>query len=649
MECKQLFTPLVIGPMEVKNRFVVPPMGNNFANTDGTWSDQSLAYYQARAEGGFGLITIEATVVHEGAKGGPRKPCLFNDSSIPSLSRIAQACHKYGAKVSVQLQNAGPEGNAKCAGAPLLAASPIPAACGRDIPQEVPTAQIYELAKGYGQAARRAMQAGVDAVEIHMAHGYLVSSFLSPRTNKRVDEFGGSFENRLRFPKLIIEEIQKATKGKLAILARLNASDEMPGGLDVHDTAAIARALQEYGVQGIHLSRAVHLKDEFMWAPTAVHGGFNADLVTEVKKAISIPIITVGRFTDPYYAELLAAEGRADLVAFGRQSLADPALPNKILEQHTEDIIPCIACLQGCVANMYQGKPLRCLVNPCLGFESQPATPTANPRHVVVIGGGPAGLVAAYTAAERGHQVDLYEASSTLGGNMLLASYPPGKGDIANMIRSYIVRCEKAGVEIHLNTEIAAEDINLMKKSNQADAVIVATGAQPLILPIEGINNPNLLLASDILAGKTSVGLHVLVVGGGMVGCETADFLAELGHKVSVVEYRDTLGADMIAEHRKEILKDFAEYHVEQITNAKVTKFFDDGIEYLLADKENATTPQTIRGFDSIVLALGYAKHDPLSEELKAQGIETYVVGDACEARRALNATAEAFEIARNL
>ena len=649
MECKHLFTPLNIGPMEVKNRFVVPPMGNNFANTDGTWSDQSLAYYQARAEGGFGLITIEATVVHEGSKGGPRKPCLFSDASIPSLSRIAQACHQYGAKVSVQLQNAGPEGNARFAGAPLLAASPIPAAFGRDVPQEVSTEAIYELAKGYGQAARRAMQAGVDAVEIHMAHGYLVSSFLSPRTNKRVDEFGGSFENRLRFPKLIIEEIQKATEGKLAILARLNASDEMPGGLDVHDNAAIARALQEYGVQGIHLSRAVHLKDEFMWAPTAVHGGFNADLVTEVKKAISIPIITVGRFTDPYYAELLVEEGRADLVAFGRQSLADPALPNKVLEQRTEDIIPCIACLQGCVANMYQGKPLRCLANPCLGFESQPVTPAENPRHIVVIGGGPAGIVAAYTAAERGHQVDLYEANSTLGGNMLLASYPPGKGDIANMIRSYIVRCEKAGVNVHSNTEISAENINLMKKSNQADAVIVTTGAKPLILPIEGINNPDLLLAGDVLAGKTSVGLRVLVVGGGMVGCETADFLAELGHKVSVVEYRDSLGADMIAEHRKEILKDFDEYHVEQITNAKVTKFFADGIEYVPADVENTVTPQTMCGFDSVVLALGYAKHDPLSEELKALGIETYVVGDACEARRTLNATAEAFEIARSL
>lgn len=386
-----------------------------------------------------------------------------------------------------------------------------------------------------------------------------------------------------------------------------------------------------------------------MWAPTAVHGGFNADLVTEVKKAISIPIITVGRFTDPYYAELLVEEGRADLVAFGRQSLADPTLPNKILEQHSEDIVPCIACLQGCVANMYQGKPLRCLVNPCLGFESQPVAPAANPRHIVVIGGGPAGLVAAYTAAERGHQVDLCEANSTLGGNMLLASYPPGKGDIANMVRSYIVRSEKAGVKIHLNTEITAEDIKLMKKLNQTDVVIVATGAQPLILPIEGIHNPDLLLAGDVLAGKTSVGLRVLVVGGGMVGCETADFLAELGHKVSVVEYRDSLGADMIAEHRKEILKDFTEYHVEQITNTKVTKFFPDGIEYLPVDEENAVTPQTMRGFDSIVLALGYAKHDPLSEELKAQGIETYVVGDACEARRALNATAEAFEVARKL
>ncbi len=278
MRFKTMFSPVQIGPMTVKNRFVVPPMGNNFANTDGTWSDQSVAYYAERAKGQFGMVTIEATVVHEGAKGGPRKPCLYNDNSIESLKRICDACHAEGAKVSIQLQNAGPEGNAKNAGAPIKAATAIPSEVGRDTPQEVTTEEVYELIKGYGKAAERAMRAGVDAVEIHMAHGYLVSTFLSPRTNKRLDEFGGNFENRMRFPRLIVEEIKKAVGDKVAVIARINSADEVLGGLDVHDSAAIAAYLEECGVDALHVSRAVHIKDEYMWAPTTIHGIQNRSL-----------------------------------------------------------------------------------------------------------------------------------------------------------------------------------------------------------------------------------------------------------------------------------------------------------------------------------------------------------------------------------
>ncbi|WP_417176436.1 NADH:flavin oxidoreductase [Anaerotignum sp.] len=227
MKFENMFSPIQIGPMVVKNRFVVPPMGNNFANTDGTWSEQSIAYYAERAKGQFGLITIEATVVHDGAKGGPRKPCLFNDNSIESLSKICDAVHAEGGKVSIQLQNAGPEGNAKNAGAPIQAASPIQACEAKDIPKEVTTERVYELVKGYGEAAQRAVKAGVDAVEIHMAHGYLVNSFMSPRTNKRIDEFGGCFENRMRFPRLIIEEVKAKTEGKVAILVRINSTEDI--------------------------------------------------------------------------------------------------------------------------------------------------------------------------------------------------------------------------------------------------------------------------------------------------------------------------------------------------------------------------------------------------------------------------------------
>lgn len=641
MRFKTMFSPIQIGPMTVKNRFVVPPMGNNFANPDGTWSDQSVAYYAERAKGQFGLITIEATVVHHGAKGGPKKPCLYDDSSIESLKKITDACHAQGAKVSIQLQNAGPEGNAKNAGAPIEAASAIPSVYGKDTPIEVPTEKVYELVKGYGDAAERAMKAGADAVEIHMAHGYLVNSFISPRTNKRVDEFGGNFENRMRFPRLIVEEVKRRVGGKVAILARINSSDEVEGGDDVHDSAAIAAYLEDCGVEGLHVSRAVHIKDEYMWAPTAVHAGFSADLVTEIKRAVSIPVITVGRYTEPYYAELLLREGRADLVAFGRQSLADPHMPEKAMNDNLEDLVPCIACLQGCVANMYKGEPICCLVNPFLGHEAQGYPKAEKSKKVMVIGGGVAGMCAAFVAAERGHDVSLYERTDKLGGNMRLAAYPPGKGDITNMIRSYIVRCEKAGVKIHMNTTVDLE----MVKAEKPDAVIVSTGSRTLILPIEGIENPAIIHGSDLLDGKRAAGKKVLVVGGGMVGCETAAFLGEQQHDVTVIEYRDTVGADVIHEHRVFLMEDFKNYGIKEITGAKVCKFFDDGVEYESPDGSR----HEVRGFDSVVLSMGFKNYNPFAEQLEELGQEVYVVGDATRARRALDATKEAYAAAMQI
>ena len=638
MKFNAMFQPINIGPMTVKNRFVVPPMGNNFANTDGSMSEQSAAYYSERAKGGFGLITIEATVVHKGAKGGPRKPCLYDDSTIESFRKVVDACHAEGAKVSVQLQNAGPEGNAKNAGAPIEAATSIPSDCGRDTPKEVTTEEVYELVKGYGLAAKRAMEAGVDAVEIHMAHGYLVSTFLSPRTNKRLDEFGGSFENRMRFSRLIIEEVKKMTEGKIAVLARINSCDEVPGGLDVHDSAAIAAYLEGCGLDAIHVSRAVHIRDEFMWAPTVTHGGFSASQVEEIKRAVSIPVITVGRYTEPQFAELMVKEGRCDLVAFGRQSLADPYMPLKAQEERLEDMIPCIACLQGCVANMYAGNPVCCLVNPFLGHEAEGIAPAEKAKKVMVIGGGVAGLCAAFIAQEKGHQVTLYEASDKLGGNMRLAAYPPGKGDITNMIRSYIVCCQKAGVTIKMNQEVTLDLI----KEEKPDSVIVASGSRTLILPIEGINNPAIIHGSDLLDGKRAAGKKVLVVGGGMVGCETAAFLGEQNHDVTVIEFRDTVGADVIHEHRVYLMKDFEDYGIKEITGAKVCKFYEDGVEYETADGQRHES----RGYDSVILSMGFRNYNPFGEEIKAIVPDTYVIGDAIRARRALDATKEAYEVA---
>lgn len=629
---KHMFEPIQIGPMTVNNRFVVPPMSNNFAIASGELSERSLAYYQERAKGGFGLITIEATVIDRTAKGGPRKHCLFDDSQIGALKKVVDACHVYGSCVMVQLQQAGPEGSAKAAGYPLKSASRIQASSKKDIPLEMTTEQIYELVEMYGDAAMRAKKAGVDAVEIHMAHGYLVSSFISQQTNKRVDEFGGCFENRMRLPRLIVENIRRKVGHNIAVLARINCSDEVRGGITIDDATAVAAYLEDIGIDGIDVSRSLHLKDEYMWAPTTIHQGFNIEYVKRIKEVVDVPVITVGRYNDPYLPELVVKKGFADLIAMGRQSIADPHFPNKSAGNKLEEITPCIACLQGCVGNMFCGQPIECLVNPFVGYESQLDEKTKASKNIVVVGGGVGGMFAAFNLAKKGHMVTLYEKGSVLGGQMRLAAVPPGKGDITNMIRNYIVLCEKYHVDVHLNTEVNEDMIHDINP----DVLIIATGASPLHPSIVGIENT--IDAIDVLDGIKQCGQKVLVIGGGLVGCETADYLGEHGFDVSLVEAREDIAMDIVGEHKIYLLENFKENHVDVHVDCKVLEIKENGVIV-----EQDGQKQELSGFDSIVLALGSKAYQPFNAEKLAK--EVYVLGDAIKARRAIDATREAREI----
>ena len=635
-----MFSPINIGTVTVPNRFVVPPMGNNFANTDGSMSERSAAYYEARAKGGFGLITIESTVVYKEAKGGPRKPCLFSDEVVPSFKRVADACHAYGAKVSIQLQHAGPEGNSKLTGYPLKAASAIAPSAGREIPEAMPTEEVYKLIECYGDAARRAQLAGIDMVEVHCAHGYLVSTFISARTNKRTDEFGGCFENRMRLPRLIIENIRKKTGGNMPILCRINCRDEGDGGVDVHDAAAIAAYLEQVcGVDAIHVTRSIHIHDEFMWAPNITHGGFNAELGAEIKRAVSVPVILVGRFTEPQYAELLVKQGRADLIAFGRQSIADPELPNKARNGQLEKLTPCIACLLGCVPNMLQGRPITCAMNPCAGREAE-LKPAEVRKNVVVIGGGPGGMYAARLCALRGHSVTLLEKDAELGGHFLVASYPPGKGEISGAIRSFIVNCREAGVDIRTGTEATPELVASLKP----DAIIIATGSVPLRLPIPGLDSCGCSTAEDVLTGKADTGKRVLVVGGGMVGCECVEFLTEREHIVDMVEMKPVIGEDIVPEARKYIMANLDKHKVTQRVNARVKQFYADGVDFTdTVTGEDAA----MRGYDSVVLAMGYRSNNTLEEQLKDLAPQVIVIGEARQAPgNSMEATGDALNAA---
>ncbi len=643
MKYPNMFSPMNIGTVTVPNRFVVPPMGNNFANTDGTLSERSLSYYSARAKGGFGLITIESTVVYSEAKGGPRKPCLFTDDTVPSFRRIVDACHAYGAKMSIQLQHAGPEGNSKLTGFPLKAASAMSPGVGREIPDAMPTDEVYRLIECYGDAAARAQRAGIDMVEVHCAHGYLVSTFISARSNKRTDEFGGCFENRMRLPRLIIENIRRKTGGNLPILCRINGRDEGEGGVTVQDAAAIASYLEtECGVDAIHVTRSIHLHDEFMWAPNNTHAGFNADIVTEIKRAVSVPVIIVGRFTEPQYAELLVKQGRADFVAFGRQSIADPELPVKARTGKLETLSPCIACLLGCVPNMLKGQPITCAMNPAVGRECE-AKPAEVKKNVVVIGGGPGGMYAAWMSAKRGHAVTLIEQGAELGGHFLVASYPPAKGEISPAIRSLIVRCQTVGVDIKLNTTATKELISALKP----DVAIVATGSVPLVLPIPGLAESGYINAEDMLTGKVNCGKRVLVVGGGMVGCEAAEHLAERGHVCDIVEMKSVVGEDIMPEPRKYIMASLEEHRVGLYPDCRVSSFHTDGVSYTGTVSGEAGE---LRGYDNVVLAMGYRANDTLSRSLEGAVAEVFVIGEAAQAPgNSMIALGDAFRVASRI
>ena len=638
MKFSAMFSPVQIGSVTVPNRFMVPSMGNNLANTDGSFSARSFAYYQARAKGGFGLITLEATVVYEKAKGGPRKPCLFSDDTVQSYRQVIDGCHQYGSKVSVQLQHAGPEGSSALTGYPLQAASPVPAALGREIPEAVSNEELYHIIDCYADAAARAQQAGADMVEIHCAHGYFISTFVSERTNHRTDEFGGCFENRMRLPRLIIEAIRKKTGGTLPIICRINGCDEMPGGQSVHDAAAVAAYLEEEcGVDALHVSRATHLHDEFMWAPGITHGGFNAELVSKIKRAVSVPVITVGRFTEPQYAELMVKEGRADLIAFGRQSIADPELPNKAAQGRLEELTPCIGCLLGCVPNMFAGEAITCAVNPCVGRERE-MTPSPVSKKVVVVGGGPGGLYAAWACALRGHQVTLLEKEAELGGNFRIAAYPPGKGQLTALVRSLIVRCRKAGVTIRCGTAADAAQIRALSP----DALILAAGSTPIFPKLPGLDLVSAVSAQELLEGKVSAGQKVLVVGGGMVGCETAAFLAERGHQVTVVELKDTIAADVPPENRRCLFDLFRTYGVRLYPGCQVKQFSPHKVDYTGQDGTDAS----FGPFDTVVLAVGSRANHVLGEEAERLAPQVFEIGDAARtAGNALLAARDAFEV----
>lgn len=586
-----LFTPIKIGSMELKNRLIVPAMGTLQCSEDGSVTDQLIEYWAARAKGGWSLLLVEVTAVDPLGVSAPFVPVLYDDRYIPGMKKLADEVHKYGAKIGVQLYHAGRQAVCKALlGKQPVAPSPIPCPLINEVPHELTTEEVYELIEKFGDAALRARQAGMDCVELHSGHGYLIAEFMSAYSNKRTDEFGGTFKNRMRFPVEIVSNIRRKAGHDFPINFRYSCEEKVTGGREIEESRVVARIMEEAGVDCFNISVGVYSSVPYIVQPNSLATGYLLQYTEQIKKSTSLPVIAVGRIKEPHMAEEILSQGRCDIIGMGRQALSDPDMPKKLAAGKIDEIAPNVACLQGCQGGI--GDPvdphIRCLVNPFCGYEStMKLLPAEKKKKVVVVGGGPAGLEA-WIAASRGHQVVLMEKESQPGGQYRIAAFPPAKQEIAEAIAYYQHIGKKYGVEFRYQFE--ADKENILKEN--PDAVVVATGGEPLLTDgIKGIEN--VVKATDILIGKKQVVGKVLIIGSGMVGLETADFLSEYVQEITVVEMLDEVATDMGAAVKYFLLNRLKKFGVEMLTGSKVTEVLEDGA---IVQKANQLVELT--GFD---------------------------------------------------
>jgi 2,4-dienoyl-CoA reductase-like NADH-dependent reductase (Old Yellow Enzyme family)/thioredoxin reductase len=626
-----VFSPLTIKSLVLKNRIVMPPMATWYATRAGEVTPRLISYHRERAAGGVGLNMVEFSVIDAKGRLDSHMLGIFEDAHIPGLAALAQAVHEVGGKIGIQLSHAGRRARSTHnGGARPWAPSPI-AELGGEIPSEMNESQIRYVQECFQKAALRAKQAGFDAVEIHTAHGYIIHQFLSPISNRRTDQYGGSLENRSRFAVETVARVRQAVGDNFPIFCRVSGDEYIDGGSSLAEAKLFAQILQKAGADLIDVSAGVLESAERTVPPLAMDRGCNIYLAKGIKQQVKIPVIGVGRIKTLAEAEKILQEGATDLVAMGRSLIADPELLKKSM--NGGNIRPCIACNQGCIERLYYGFAITCLVNPRVGREFQipVLTKTSSPKKIAVVGGGPGGLEFARVAAERGHKVTVFEKEKELGGRFKIASKPPKKEEIAEFI-DYLSRSVAAsGVEVKTGTAAVPEEL---LQGNRFDEVVVAVGAEPICLPMAQ-GQSTVAFAEDVLQDKVKLGKKVVIVGGGMVGCETADLIAGDGRLVIIIEMLPQIAGDVEARTRKLLLQRLDACKVEILCNTKV-----EGIDKNKVLCSQAGIRCDIDAVDNIILAIGYKPNPSISQ---LQSAKIHKIGDCAQPGKAITAVHEGF------
>lgn len=640
---QNLFSSIMIKTLELPNRAVMPPMGTNLGNADGTVSEANLAYLKRRARGRPGLIITEISAVHPSGVAINSELGAYDDRFIPGLKKLADVAHAAGCKVALQLHHAGRESLYLLKEGKAIAPSPIRSLVFGLTPREITRGEIQEIIAAFGAAAFRAREAGFDAVEVHGAHGYLLTQFLSSLCNQREDEYGGNRSNRSRFMVEVLQEVRRRVGSDFPISLRISTEECIKGGYSVEDMQSILPNLVRAGADLIHASLGTHgSPGGITSAPAEYEPGFNVWRAKKVKEVVDVPVIAVGRFSDPALADEVIGRGEADLVAFGRQFLADPDFLVKTREGRPQEIRKCIACNQGCIERLILGEgKIRCAINPETGQETiYPQGPAAVPRKVWVVGAGPAGLTAAYEAARLGHQVTLFEKEKNLGGQLLFACVPPFKSIYGEWIFWLASQVKKIGATILTETQVT----DRMIEEGNPDVVILAMGGEKIIPAIEGID---LLLVGDawqILSGEVAPKSHAVVVGGGLIGMETADFLSQKGTQVTLVEALKRSPVLKITSHGYMLHTRLRDKNCKLLFNTVVKRIAEGSVTILSGGEE-----QTLSPVDQVIIAVGLKPRDDWQQILQARGIRHWVIGDACQPRRIIEATEEGAKAAWSL